>query len=69
MAGASAKSDPASRAAPDDEYDRSSHLGTVRCGGRVPPGECTDSAGVRVLRPTNALDETSSANACPYTAC
>ena len=35
----------------------------------MPPGEYTDSAGVRVLRPTNALDETSSVNACPYTAC
>ena len=35
----------------------------------MPPGEYTDSAGVRVLRPTNALDETSSVNAWPCTAC
>ena len=33
------------------------------------PGEYTDSVGVRVLRPTNALDEMSSVKAWPYTAC
>ena len=69
LAGSSARSEPASREAGEDAYDTPSQPGTVRWAGRVLPGECTDREGVRVLRPTNALDETSSEKGWPCTAC